>query len=114
MTKNINQPELEINPEVADVAYKVGIEAAIKASLLVLQYWPNVLNQHFNQTLNLNIEEKGQGTGNYVTSADKGSEKLIIEAIQANPVLIEHKIAAEESDPIYIKRVRVAVDYRPN
>ena len=80
-----------------DEIYQTALDAAIKASELVLQYWPNPLNPHFDKNKVMEIFEKNTGTGNYATIADTESEDLIIKMIQENPSLKNHTILAEES-----------------
>lgn len=82
---------------ILDEIYKTAFAAAVKASKLVLQYWPNPLNPHFDKTKVMEIFEKSNGIGNYATIADMESEKLIIKMIQKNPVLQHHRILAEET-----------------
>lgn len=92
--------EQEPTAEIAREAYKTGIEAAVKASELVLRYWPNPANPHFDKDLMLEIFEKTEGVGNYATIADQASEQLIIDTIQANSRLAGQRIIGEELDPI--------------
>jgi myo-inositol-1(or 4)-monophosphatase len=82
---------------VLDEVYKIAFAAAVKASELVLQYWPNPLNAHFDKSKVMEVFEKSDGTGNYATIADTEAEDLIIKMIQENPVLKDHEILAEES-----------------
>jgi myo-inositol-1(or 4)-monophosphatase len=80
-----------------DEIYKTALDAAIQASKLVLQYWPNPLNPHFDKTKIMEVFDKNSGTGNYATIADTEAEDLIIKMIQANPNFKDHSILAEES-----------------
>jgi myo-inositol-1(or 4)-monophosphatase len=77
--------------------YNTALEAAIQASKLVLQYWPNPLNPQFDKEKIMEVFDKNNGTGNYATIADTEAEDLIIRIIQANPNLKDHGILAEES-----------------
>src|SRR5436309_3230234 len=85
--------------EIIDAAYKTGIDAALEASTLVLNYWPNPLNKKFDKNLVMHIFEKNEGIGNYATIADKESENIIIKNIRQHKLLKTHGIIAEESDP---------------
>ncbi len=84
---------------IEEQAYKTAVEAAIAASKLVLQYWPNMSNPYFNKTLSNDLYDK-EGAGNYATIADKESEKTIIRFIQAQELLKDHSILSEEQDEI--------------
>lgn len=84
---------------VEEQAYKTAVEAAIAASKLVLQYWPNMANPFFNEKLVNDVFQK-EGVGNYATVADKESEKLIINFITSQTLLKDHRILSEESDEI--------------
>lgn len=100
MTESMPTGEVKADYEVAREALNTGIDVAVRASRLVMEYWPSPANAHFNQATALEVIEKNEGTGNYATVADTASEQLIIKAIQGNPVLNGHKIIAEESNPI--------------
>lgn len=80
-----------------DEVYKTAFAAAVKASDLVLQYWPNPLNSRFDKSKVMEVIEKNNGTGNYATIADTEAEDLIIKMIQENSVLKDHEILAEET-----------------
>jgi myo-inositol-1(or 4)-monophosphatase len=82
---------------ILDEIYQTAITAAVKASELVMQYWPNPLNPLFDKNKVMEVFEKHIGTGNYATIADTKSEDLIMKMIQENPVLKDHGILAEES-----------------
>lgn len=84
---------------IIDAAYDTAIKAAIQATELILPFWPNPDNAHFNRQLALDVIDK-EGTGNYATIADLQAEKKIIEVIQSNPLLKEHSILSEESEEI--------------
>ena len=85
--------------KIIDTAYDTAIYAAIKASEVILPFWPNPENIYFNHQLALGVIDK-EGTGNYATIADLQAEKKIIEVIQLNPFLKEHSILSEESKEI--------------
>ena len=95
----ISKPERKSTQELEQVAYNTAIDAAIKASEVILPYWPNPLNPHFNERLALEIIEK-EGFGNYATLADIQSEKVITQTIQAQLLFKNHSIIAEESEEI--------------
>lgn len=82
---------------ILDEVYETALDAAIKASALVLRYWPNPLNPQFDKAKVMEVFDKSNGTGNYATIADTEAEDLIINIIQANPNLKGHGILAEES-----------------
>ena len=84
---------------IIDAAYDTAIKAAIQATELVIPFWPNPDNAHFNRQLALDVIDK-EGTGNYATIADVQAEKKIIEVIQSHPLLKEHSILSEESEEI--------------
>jgi fructose-1,6-bisphosphatase/inositol monophosphatase family enzyme len=85
--------------KIIDSAYDTAIKAAIQATELILPFWPNPDNAHFNRQLALDVIDK-EGTGNYATIADLQAEKKIIEVIQSHPLLKEHSILSEESEEI--------------
>src|SRR5579862_6267440 len=85
--------------KITDAAYDTAIKATIQATELILPFWPNPDNAHFNRQLALDVIDK-EGTGNYATIADLQAEKKIIEVIQSNPLLKEHSILSEESEEI--------------
>jgi fructose-1,6-bisphosphatase/inositol monophosphatase family enzyme len=80
-----------------DEIYKTAFAASVKASELVLQYWPNPLNPHFDKNKVMKVFDKNSGIGNYATIADTESEELIMKIIRENPLLKDHSILAEES-----------------
>ena len=84
---------------ILDESYKIAFNAALQASELILQYWPNPLNTSFNRNRALDFIEK-EGTGNYATIGDLQSEKKIIEVIQSHESFKNHSIIAEETEPI--------------
>lgn len=92
------EPERKTH-ELEQITYETAINAAIKASEVILPYWPNPLNPSFNEELVLNVMEK-EGVGNYATIADIYSERTIIQTIQSQPALKNHSILAEESEEI--------------
>lgn len=81
------------------VAFTTAIDAVIKASEIIMPYWPNPLNTFFKRELALKLIEK-EGLGNYATIADINSEKIIIETIQSQPLFKNHSFIAEESGEI--------------
>lgn len=85
---------------VENEAFRIAMQAAMDASQLILQYWPNPSNPRFDRKLANTIFEKSEGVGNYATLADIESEKAIITAVKSNPLLKEHSIVSEESDEI--------------
>jgi fructose-1,6-bisphosphatase/inositol monophosphatase family enzyme len=85
--------------KIIDTAYDTAIKAAIQATELILPFWPNPDNAHFNRQLALDVIDK-EGTGNYATIADLQAEKKIIEVIQSHSLLKEHSILSEESEEI--------------
>lgn len=85
--------------ELISTAYDAAIEAAIKASEIIVSFWPNPQNPNFNRKLALEVIEK-EGTGNYATVADLQSEKKILEVIQSKELLRNHSILSEESEEI--------------
>ncbi len=86
--------------EVEQKAYDTAIKAIITASNQVLRYWQSPTNSYFDESYTMKIFKKAEGTGNYATTADKESEKIIIELIRKNPLFKDHHIIAEESDEI--------------
>jgi fructose-1,6-bisphosphatase/inositol monophosphatase family enzyme len=88
-----------VEKTLSDEIYNTAFDAAIKASELILKYWPNPLNSSFNKKHALDFIEK-EGTGNYATIADLQSEKKIIEVIQSHKLFKNHSIIAEETEPI--------------
>lgn len=90
--------KLTVN-EIEQVALDTAIKAAVKAGKHILKFWPNPTNTYFDENLAMQIFEK-EGSGNYATTADRESEKIIIQAIQSDPLFGRHRIVAEESDEI--------------
>lgn len=82
-----------------DTAYDTAIEAALEATEVISQFWPNPQNPRFNRKLTLKVIEK-EGTGNYTTIADLQSERKIMEVIQSKPLFKNHSILSEESEEI--------------
>lgn len=84
------------------LAYEMAVDAAVKASRLLLSYWPNPLNPHLDRRQTLEIFDKDDGVGNYATTADKKSEELIINIIRGEKRFARHGIEGEEStsDPL--------------
>lgn len=89
-----------IESDIIRQASETAVVAAVSASELVLKYWPNPMNEAWDPRLRMEVQEKMKGTGNYATTADMESEKLIIEMIRRQPLLSENRIVAEESDEI--------------
>ena len=79
------------------LAYEVAVDAAVKASRLLLSYWPSPFNPHLGRRQTLEIFDKDEGVGNYATTADKKSEELIIGLIRREKQFADHGIVAEES-----------------
>jgi myo-inositol-1(or 4)-monophosphatase len=90
----------EFESEVEREVFQTALAAITSASERVLRYWPNPVNPHFDRSLNLKIQKKEIGTGNYATIADEESEQIIIRAIKENPLLRKHGILAEESNRV--------------
>lgn len=78
-------------------AYEVAVSAAKEASRLVMRYWPNPLNTLLDRDMKLEVFNKNEGVGNYATTADKESEKLIINMIRQEKRFADHGIEGEES-----------------
>lgn len=84
---------------IEEQAYKTAIEAAIRASNLILPYWPNLLNTTFDKKLVNKIFEK-EGVGNYSTIADNKSEEVIKQTIRRQSLLKNHSIMGEEKGEV--------------
>ena len=88
-------------PEIIEEhANDIAIIAAMKASRLVLRYWPNLANPDFDPSLTLSITSEKAGQSNYATIADEKSENLIRGLILNEPLLKNHTIRGEETDDI--------------
>lgn len=81
-------------------AFRTAFSAAIKASELVMQYWPSPSNTAFDSERVLRIVSEKEGAGNYATIADQESENLILDLLRRNPLLASHRILAEESEEV--------------
>lgn len=86
--------------KIVDNAYDTAIEAAIKATEIILPFWPNPQNKVFDRKKALKVVDKEGEGGNYATIADFRSEKKIVEIIQSKPLLKDHSILSEESEEI--------------
>lgn len=91
---------LEFDSEEERAIFQVALTAIETASVTVLKYWPSPINRSFDRSLELKIQIKEIGTGNYATIADQESERVILEAIKTNEFTCNHGVLAEESDEI--------------
>lgn len=82
-----------------DIAYETAIEASLRATAVIMPFWPNPSNRDFDSSSVLSRTTK-DGTGNYATIADFESERTIIDVIQSKSILADHSILSEESDEI--------------
>lgn len=84
--------------EIEEKIYKVGLEAAVKASQAVLKYWPNQKNPHLDPNLKMELFHKTEGMGNYATTADHVSGEIITYILGQNGLLTTHGVNSEESE----------------
>jgi len=84
--------------ELEEKIFKIGLEAAIKASLAVLTYWPNPTNTYFDPSLKIELFHKTEGKGNYATSADHVSGEIITSILGQKGLLTTHGVNSEESE----------------